>query len=78
MNEKYRMVQRLKQFEENGFKTNIGGWRDGSEVKNTSCSIRGPESNSQQPHGGSQLSIMGFSALFWPAGTQTEHCLHNK
>jgi hypothetical protein len=35
----------------------IGGWRDGSEVKGTVCSSRGPEFNSQQPHGGSQPSI---------------------
>jgi hypothetical protein len=42
------------------------GWRDGSEAKNTGCSFRGPEFNSQQPHGGSQLSIRGSDALFWP------------
>jgi hypothetical protein len=29
------------------------------------CSPRGPEFNSQQPHGGSQPSVMGFDALFW-------------
>ena len=28
-----------------------GGWRDGSEVKSTSCSFRGPEVNSQQLRG---------------------------
>jgi hypothetical protein len=28
-------------------------------------SCRGPEFNSQQPHGGSQPSIMGSDALFW-------------
>ena len=28
------------------------GWRDGSAVKNTDCSSRGPEFNSQQPHSG--------------------------
>jgi hypothetical protein len=34
-------------------------WRDdGSVVKSTDCSSRGPEFNSQQPHGGSQPSIM--------------------
>ena len=43
----------------------IGGWRDGSEVKGTVCSSRGPEFNSQQPHGGSQPSVMGTDALFW-------------
>ncbi|EGW08013.1 hypothetical protein I79_019970 [Cricetulus griseus] len=32
------------------------------------CSSRGPEFNSQHPHDGSQPSIMGSGALFWPAG----------
>jgi hypothetical protein len=36
------------------------GWRDGSAVKSTDCSSRGPEFNSQQPHGGSQPSMMGI------------------
>jgi hypothetical protein len=30
-----------------------GSWRDGSAVKSTDCSFRGPEFKSQQPHGGS-------------------------
>jgi len=46
------------------------GWRDGSEVKSTVCSSRGHEFNSQQPHGGSQPSIMKSGALFWPT------CVH--
>jgi hypothetical protein len=29
------------------------GWRDGSEVKSTDSSSRGPEFNFQQPHSGS-------------------------
>jgi hypothetical protein len=37
----------------------------GSTVKGTDCSSRGSEFNSQQPYGGSQLSIMAFDALFW-------------
>jgi hypothetical protein len=41
------------------------GWRDGSAVKSTGCSSRSPEFNSQQPHGGSQPSVMGSDALFW-------------
>jgi hypothetical protein len=41
------------------------GRRDGSEVKSTDCSSRGPEFNSQQPHGASQTSVMEFDALFW-------------
>jgi len=35
------------------FKTEGSGWRDGSVVKSTDCSSRGPEFKSQQPHGGS-------------------------
>ena len=46
-------------------KGNNGSWRDGSVVKSTLCSSRGPEFNSQQPHGGSQPSVMGSDALFW-------------
>jgi hypothetical protein len=41
------------------------GWRDGSVVKNTDSSSRGPEFNSQQLHGGSQPFIMGSDTLFW-------------
>jgi hypothetical protein len=40
-------------------------WRDGSAVKSTDCSSRGPEFNSQQPHGGSQPSVMKSDVLFW-------------
>jgi hypothetical protein len=29
----------------------LWSWRDGPEVKSTGCSSRGPEFNSQQPHG---------------------------
>jgi len=43
----------------------IWGWRDGSVVRSTDCSSRGPEFKSQQPHGGSQPSVMGSDALFW-------------
>jgi len=42
-----------------------GGWRDGSVVKSTDCSSRGPEFKSQQPHGGSQPSVVRSDALFW-------------
>jgi hypothetical protein len=31
----------------------------------TGCSFRGPEFISQQPHGGSQPSVMGSDAIFW-------------
>jgi hypothetical protein len=41
------------------------GWSDGSVVKSTDCSPRGPEFNSQQPHDGSQPSVMGSDAFFW-------------
>ena len=39
----------------------FGGWRDGLEVKRTDCSSRGPEFNSQQPHGGSKPSVIGYN-----------------
>ena len=39
------------------------GWRDGLAVKSTGCSSRGPEFNSEQPHGGSQPSVMGSDGL---------------
>jgi hypothetical protein len=45
-------------------KKNVG-WRDGSASKSTDCSSRGPEFNSQQPHGGSQPSVIGSDALYW-------------
>jgi hypothetical protein len=34
-------------------------------VKSADCSSEGPEFKSQQPHGGSQPSIMKSDALFW-------------
>jgi len=36
----------------------LGAGEVGSEVKNTDCSSRGPEFNSQQPHGGPQPSVV--------------------
>ena len=39
-------------------RNNTGGWRDGSAVKSTVCSSRGPEFNSQQPYSGLQPSHM--------------------
>jgi hypothetical protein len=44
---------------------------EGSAVKSTDYSSRGPEFNSQQPHGGSQPSAMGSNALFWCLKTAT-------
>jgi hypothetical protein len=43
----------------------LKGWRDGSAVRSTDCSSRGPEFKSQQPHGGSQPSVMRSDAPFW-------------
>jgi hypothetical protein len=40
------------------FKKLFLGQRDGSAVKSTDCSSKGPEFNFQQPHGGSQPPIM--------------------
>jgi len=50
-------------------------WRDGSVVKSTDCSSRGPEFKSQQPHGGSQPTVMGSDALFWCVWRQWQ-CTH--
>jgi hypothetical protein len=47
------------------YKFELLGWRDGSAVKSTDCSSEGPEFKSQQPHGGSQSSVMRSDALFW-------------
>ena len=46
-------------------KSYLWGWRDGSEVKSAGYSSRGPEFNFQQPHGGSQPSLVESDALFW-------------
>jgi hypothetical protein len=35
------------------------------QLGNTERSSRGPEFNSQQPHGSSRSCIMGSDALFW-------------
>jgi hypothetical protein len=51
------------------------GWRDGSAVKSTDCSCKGPEFKSQQPHGGSQPSVMRSDALFWCVWRQLQ-CTH--
>jgi hypothetical protein len=47
------------------------GWRDGSAVKSTDCSSRGPEFNSQQPHGGSEPSVIESDDLFMCLKTAT-------
>jgi hypothetical protein len=44
----------------NNYKLFFWSWRDGSAVKSTDCSSRSLEFNSQQPHGGSQPSVMGI------------------
>ena len=51
------------------------GWRDGSVVKSTDCSARGLEFNIQEPHCGSQPSVMGSGALFWSVWRQLQ-CAH--
>jgi hypothetical protein len=54
----------IKQTNKQTNNTLLLGWRDGSVVKSTDCSTEGPEFKSQQPHGGSQPSIMRSDALF--------------
>ena len=48
----------------NTLKIQSRGWRAGSVVKSTDCLSKGPVFNSQQPHGGSQPSVMGSDAFF--------------
>lgn len=52
----------------NSLKYFILGWWDGSAIKNTGCSCRAPEFNSQEPHYDLQPSIKRSDALFWHAG----------
>jgi hypothetical protein len=56
-------------------KLNHGAGEMAQVVKNTDCSSRGPEFKSQQPHGGSQPSVMGSDALFWCVFRQLQ-CTH--
>jgi hypothetical protein len=43
----------------------FSGAREMAQQLRTDCLSRGPEFNSQQPHSGSQPSVMGFNALLW-------------
>jgi hypothetical protein len=52
-----------------------GGWTDGSVVKSNVRSSRGPEFNSQKPHGCSLPSILGLDALFWHGGVHVDRTL---
>ena len=47
-------------------------------VKSAGCYSRGPEFNSQYPHGGSQSSIVECDALFWYAGIHAENTSYKK
>jgi hypothetical protein len=54
-------------------------WKDGSAVKSTDCSSSGHEFKSQQPHGGSQPSVMRSDALFWSVSEDSYHVfIYNK
>jgi hypothetical protein len=43
----------------------VGAGEMAQWVRAPDCSSEGPEFKSQQPHGGSQPSIMRSDALFW-------------
>ena len=51
-----------------------GYWRDGPVVRNSGYSYRGPVSNSQHPHGDSQLSVT--SVLGNPMASKDIRCTH--
>jgi hypothetical protein len=46
-------------------KTKKGAGEMAQWVRAPDCSSKGPEFKSQQPHGGSQPSLMRSDALFW-------------
>jgi hypothetical protein len=52
------LKKKKKEEEEEEEKKEGGGWRDGSAVKSTDCSSRGPEFNSKH-------TVMGSNALSW-------------
>ena len=57
------------------------GWRDGSVLKNTDCSARGPGSNSQHPHGSSELCVTPVPEDLAPSHRHTcrqQQCTENK
>jgi hypothetical protein len=56
-----KQKQQQKETKQTNKQTN-GGWRGGSAVKNIDCSSRGPYFNSQQPHDGSQPSVVGLNS----------------
>ena len=60
----------------NNYNHRLWGWRDGSVVKSTGCSSRGPEFNSQESHGGSQPSVMESDAFFCYASTHEKTALN--
>ena len=51
------------------------GWREGSAVKSTGCPYRGPEFNSQHPHGGSQPYTVESDALLHHKGIYADRAL---
>jgi hypothetical protein len=59
-------------YQQSTLENSLGGWRDGSAVKSTDCSSRGPEFKSQQPHGGPQPSVIRLDALFWSVRRQLQ------
>jgi hypothetical protein len=60
------------------FERNGRGWRDGSAGKSTDCSSEGHEFKSQQPHGGSQPSIMKSLLVCLKTATVYLHIIINK
>jgi hypothetical protein len=50
-------------------KVKLWWWSDGSLVKSTDCSSRGPRFNSQHLHGSSQLSVTPVSGDLVPSHT---------
>ena len=56
-----------------GIEKVASGWRDGSVVKSTGCSSRGPGFSSQHPHGSLQLFVTPISDTFTQTNMQAKH-----
>jgi hypothetical protein len=48
---------KTKNIGRSNFKRKLEGWRDGSVVKRTDCSSKGPEFKSQQPNPSSHMVV---------------------
>jgi hypothetical protein len=65
----------LKQTAHSFIRKSPWGLEMAQQLKSTDSSSKGPEFNSQQPHGGSQPSVVRSDAIFWCVWRQLK-CSH--